>query len=47
LTQKTSIEKKKKGKELKITLSPMITRNDIVNVDELSDLEEFYLTEIE
>jgi hypothetical protein len=38
---------KKKGGELGIQLSPMITRNDIENVDELSDLEEFYLTEIE
>ena len=41
--------KKKKGADdLQILMSPMITRNDINLSDcELSELEEFYLTEIE
>ena len=46
-TSAVVVSNKKKQDELKITLSPMIMRNDIENVDDLSDLEEFYLTEIE
>ena len=43
------MHKKKKGvDDLQIMMSPMITRNDINLSDcELSELEEFYLTEIE
>lgn len=37
----------KNSKELKIVFQPMLTRNDIADVDKISDLEEFYLTEIE
>jgi hypothetical protein len=48
LTQQAIVvSNKKKVEKLKITFSPMMTRNDIDNVEELSDLEEFYLTEIE
>jgi hypothetical protein len=41
------VTNKNKKDELKITFEPMMMRNDIENVDDLSDLEEFYLTEIE
>jgi hypothetical protein len=54
LNQKPQLQKmavvvsnKKNQDELKITFSPMMKRDEIENVDDLSDLEEFYLTEIE
>ena len=41
-------KKKRHENDIQITMSPMITRNDINISDcELSELEEFYLTEIE
>jgi hypothetical protein len=44
----SSSKKKKTKNEFAITVSPMLKREDIKQSDcELSDLEEFYLTEIE